>query len=363
MSRSFRSPLAALLVFLSTVPAAHAQSAGVISATERDAAIDGVLTILLKNYVFPEKAEAMEEAVRERAERGEYDEITNGQVLAARLTDDLRVICEDLHLRVLYTAEARPPRPPATAPTPEEREARRAANARRNFGFVRVERLPGNVGYLRLDGFVDVELGRETASAAMNFLAHCDAILVDLRHNGGGSPEMVQWITSYLFDEEPVHLNSLYFRPADETTEYWTNPDVPGTKNPDALVYVLTSGRTFSAAEEFTYNLKCLERAVICGETTGGGAHPGGTRQVDDHFAVWVPSGRAINPISGTNWEGTGVAPDLDVPAWEAYHAAWLDALERLRDGATDPDRRQELLEATRTANRELADLEVEHEG
>ena len=352
---------AALLLLLSSVPA-FAQS-GVITAAQREAAIDGILKVLLENYVFPEKAAEMDAAVRARHARGEYDEITNGQVLAGRLTDDLRAVCEDLHLRVLFSAEARPPRPPATEPTPEERAAHRAANARRNFGFVKVERLPGNVGYLRLDGFVDVELGRETATAAMNFLAHCDAILVDLRFNGGGSPEMVQWITSYLYGEEPVHLNSLYFRPADETTEYWTLPEVPGTKNPDALVYVLTSEGTFSAAEEFTYNLKCRGRAVVAGETTGGGAHPGGARPVDDHFAVWVPTGRAINPVSGTNWEGTGVEPDLDVPAWAAYHTAWLDALERLRDGSEDPGLQRELLEAIRSANREMADLEIEHEG
>lgn len=356
-----RAPFA--LVLLLATSSAAAETLNTIEPAYRARTIDGVLQLLRENYVFPEKAVAMDEAIRARVAAGEYDDVTSGHDLAGRLTDHLREVCQDLHLRVRFSPESHPiPTDERAEPSEAEREARRTASARRNHGFMKVERLAGNVGYLKLDGFVDVELGRETATAAMSFLGHTDAILIDLRENGGGSPEMVQWISSYLFGDEPVHLNSLYFRPDDRTTEFWTLPDVPGPKNPDALVYVLTSSYTFSAAEEFTYNLKCRGRARIVGETSGGGAHPGGAQPVDDHFAVWVPTGRAINPITNTNWEGTGVPVDLDAPAWAAKQTAYLDALEKLREGAVDHERKQELLEAIRGANRELADLEIAHE-
>ena len=199
-----------------------------------------------------------------------------------------------------------------------------------NFGFEKAERLEGNVGYLELRMFMPAELGGETAAAAMNLLANTDALIIDVRKNGGGEPSMVALVSSYLFGPEPVHLNDLYFRPDDSTHQWWTLPHVPGLRYEGKPVYVLTSKRTFSAAEEFTYNLKCLKRATIVGETTGGGAHPGGIEKVHEHFGVFVPSGRAINPITKTNWEGTGVAPDVPVAADRALPTAHLAALRQI---------------------------------
>src|SRR5262249_36093703 len=199
---------------------------------------------------------------------------------------------------------------------PEEQAHFREFLRTSNCGFEKIERLPGNVGYLEFRQFAPPGICADTASAAMNFLANADAVIIDLRRNGGGDPAMVALISSYLFDAEPVHLNDLYFRPDNSTRQWWTLPYVPGKRlGSKKDVFVLTSKRTFSAAEEFTYNLKSLNRATIVGETTGGGAHPGGSRRINDHFAIWVPSGRAINPITKTNWEGTGVTPDIDVPA------------------------------------------------
>jgi C-terminal processing protease CtpA/Prc len=129
---------------------------------------------------------------------------------------------------------------------------------------------------------------------------------------------------------------------------------VPGRRYTGKEVYVLTSKRTFSGAEEFTYNLKNLKRATIVGETTGGGAHPGGTRRVTDHFAVWVPSGRAINPITKTNWEGTGVTPDIAVPADQALATAHVAALKHLKEQATDSDERKGLEDALRDVQKDL---------
>jgi C-terminal processing protease CtpA/Prc len=194
--------------------------------------------------------------------------------------------------------------------------------------FVKVEQLDGNVGYVKFNGFFDVEFCGPTASAAMNFVAGSRALIVDLRDNGGGSPAMVAYVSSYLFSTR-THLNDLWTRRTGATEEFWTR-DVPGRRfGGEKPVYVLTSARTFSGAEEFTYNLKSLKRATIVGETTGGGAHPVSAHPIDEHFVIGVPFARAVNPITHTNWEGVGVAPDVKVLAADAL----ATALKLARDG------------------------------
>jgi retinol-binding protein 3 len=258
----------------------------------------------------------------------------------------LQEVSKDKHLRVLFNAEGFPER---RTPTTEERERMRAAERRGNYGFQRVERLDGNVGYIELRGFSGSPDAGPTAVAAMNFAAGTDALMFDLRANGGGSPAMIGLLSSYLFDDV-VHLNDFYIRERDEHRQFWTSPHVQGQRYGSTKpVYILTSQRTFSAAEEFTYNLKNLKRAIVVGETTGGGAHPGGVRRITDHFGIWVPNGRAINPITQTNWEGTGIEPDIKVPSADALKAAHLDALQKLRTAATDSRHQQELDRAIAT--------------
>jgi hypothetical protein len=255
---------------------------------------------------------------------------------------------------VRYSIDPVPDRPTRGEPSPEEFERFRRFAREHNHGFERVELLEGNVGYVKLRGFLPAADAGDTVAAAMGFVANADALIFDLRENGGGDPEMVQLICSYLFDS-PVHLNDLYFRPANETRQFWTLPVVQGKRFVDKPVYVLTSGRTFSAAEEFTYNLKTQKRATIVGETTGGGANPGGDQRIGEHFTVFVPAGRAINPITKTNWEGTGVEPDLKVAKEIALEAARVDAIGKLRAAAPagDAERAKDLdgaLERAKTA-------------
>jgi C-terminal processing protease CtpA/Prc len=324
-----------------------------VDAATRGAVIEGTLKRLTESYVFPEVARKMEEAIRDRVQKKEYDQITSAKGLAQKLTTDLQAVSKDKHLRVRYSHEAIPAETADREPTSEERERFRAYLGSINFGFEKIERLKGNVGYIDLRGFTPAEFSAETIVAAMNFLANTDALIFDLRRNGGGDPATVALLSSYLFGSEPVHLNDLYSRTEDSTHQWWTLPYVPGKRYAGKDVYVLTSKRTFSAAEEFTYNLKNLKRATIIGETTGGGAHPGGTRRINEHFHVFVPDGRAINPISKTNWEGTGVKPDIDVPAEQALKTAHLAALKKLLDKATDPMRIDQL-------KRSIGDLEKE---
>lgn len=312
-----------------------------IDAATRSAVIDGAVDHLRRAYIFADVAEKMADALRARAANKEYDTITDGQVFAETLTRDLQEVSRDRHLRVLYRADGFPPR--TGPPPPEERERMRVEERHRNYGFQRVERLDGNVGYIELLGFSGSPDASDTAVAAMNFLANTDALIFDLRRNGGGSPAMIGLLSSYLFDDV-VHLNDFYIRETDTRRQFWTSPHVQGRRyGAGKPVYVLTSTRTFSAAEEFTYNLKNLKRATIVGETTGGGAHPGGVRRITDHFGIWVPNGRAINPITKTNWEGTGIEPHIRVEAGNALPAAHLDALEEIRRTATDARHREQL--------------------
>lgn len=297
----------------------HAQQ-GLTPAT-RDSVIKSVLDELDRGYVFPEKAAEMRKAIVAKQGAGTYDALARGPELAVALTRDLQAISHDKHLRVRYNDGSQSPERGAPPPRQE-----------RGGAIGKVEVMAGNVGYVELlsFGFQPAEIADAVASA-MTRVADTDALILDVRTNGGGSPDAVRLVSSYLFGTKPVHLNSLYFRPADETTHFYTMATVAGKRfGPDKPVYVLTSRRTFSAAEEFAYNLQSLKRATIVGDTTGGGAHPGGMRRLPAGFAVFVPSGRAINPITQTNWEGTGVRPTIAVPSDSALDVA-LAAARRKR--------------------------------
>ena len=297
-----------------------------IDAATRARVIDGAIANLNESYVFPETAKKMEEAVRARQKKGAYDSITDGDDFARMLTENFQEVSHDKHLRVDFSA-ARNPEMPSGPPSADAVAQYRKQMERVNCGFNKIEILEGNVGYLKFDFFADPDICGPTAVAAMNFLANVNAIIFDLRENGGGDPKMIALVSTYLFDTR-THLNDLWTRKGDSTDQYWTLPYVPGKRLDGKPAFVLTSKDTFSGAEEFSYNLKNLKRATIVGETTGGGAHPVNGHRIDDHFMIGVPFARAINPISKTNWEGTGVQPDIKVPAADALTTAQKLAAE-----------------------------------
>lgn len=330
-----------------------------IDAATKTQVIDTILKRLNDSYVFPEVAKKMEESIRDRVTKKEYDQITSAKQFATQLTTDLQAISKDKHLRVRYSHQPIPERGPRREPTAADREQRRRELTWLNHGFGKVERLRGNLGYLEFVNFLDEELGAETVAAAMNFINGTDALIIDMRSNGGGNPAMVALVCSYLFGPEPVHLNDLYWREGNRTDEFWTRKEVAGKRYLDKDVYVLTSKRTFSGAEEFTYNLKNLKRATIIGETTGGGAHPGGGYRISEHFQMFVPTGRAISPITKTNWEGTGVTPDVSVPADQALVVARLMALKKTVTKQANPDFKATVEDEIQKLEKELAAMKA----
>ena len=314
--------LAAALTAGALAPPAAGQT---FDAEARAAAVERIGALLTEHYVFADKGAECAARLEQALADGELD-LSSPDGFAAAVTERLQAVTDDKHLRCTPSPGPAPGEEVA-GPSDEEREAMRQRSWLRgreqNFGFENVLRLPGNVGVLDLRSFQPVDMAGDTARAAMTYLANSDALIVDLRQNGGGDPEMVQLLCSYLFDE-PTHLNSLYWRAGDETEEFWTldQEALPGPRLPDLPVFVLTSRYTFSGAEEYSYNLRTRERATLIGETTGGGAHPGEEMRVSSQLGLFVPQGRAINPITGTNWEGTGVEPHIQTSAKAAMGKA-----------------------------------------
>ena len=333
-----------VILALGLAPSSAAQapkpdSAATVDAATRKQVIDGVVRRIEDGYIFPDKAKQMALAVRRNLGRGEYDRITGATALAERLTRDLRAVSRDLHLEVSYVSGGVRDEVPDAEPTPEERREQAALGRRINWGFERVERLNGNVGYLEIRTFnFDAESVDSTLAAAMSFLANTDALIIDVRRNGGGDPNMVAAVCSYLMPAGTL-VNKFYWRPQNRWDEFRTKKVSGrhyGTSRP---VYVLTSDHTFSGAEEFAYDVQTQKRGEVVGDTTGGGAHPGGFRKVTEQFGVWVPSGRAVNPVTGKNWEGTGVIPDVPAAADDALRMAHLRALRQVLAGAKDEHR------------------------
>lgn len=308
-----------------------------LSKKEIAVTIDSINRKLNRNYVFPEIATKMTEILNTNFKNGKYTALTNSGDLARLLTNDLREISKDKHLMVVYDPAIIARENALTDKDRANEEAEWTKDLvyhlkRDNYGFREVKILDGNIGYLDLREFIDPKYGSETLTAAMHFLENTHAIIIDLRQNDGGSPEMVRLLASYFFSSEPVHLANHYNRPRNELTESWTLTNVTGTRRPDTDLYILTSSKTFSAAEAFSYQLKHLKRATIVGEKTAGGAHLTGSVIATDKFYVRIPQGRTTSPVTNSNWEGIGVTPDIEVSADEALKAAQAKALEGIKD-------------------------------
>jgi len=287
-----------------------------LDAAERQRVIDTAVAILKKYYIERDDAQKMADALLAHQKSGDDDAVTDGAAFAALLTGQMRDVSPDRHLTLDYSQAPLPQHP--TGQTPEGLARYREAMNQQNCTFEKIKILPHNIGYLKLNSFPDVSLCQPTAAAAMASLNGADAIILDLRDNRGGEPSMVALIAAYFFDH-PEYL----YNPRENTTEQsWTHSPVPGNRLADKPVYLLTSARTYSGAEQFSYDLKMLKRATLVGETTGGGAHSGVWHRIDDHFGMGIPETKAINPFAKTDWAEVGVEPDVKVKAADALVTA-----------------------------------------
>ncbi len=340
--------LAVLAAGAVLVPAASAQP-GVarpgqlpaIDAMVQAAIVDSVTATIDSVYVIGEGAQRIVAFLRRQLAEGAYRNLTDPAEFATRLEADAQATHHDGH----FAIRAMQPLPPGRAERvadPRDDERAQRSLRERNFGFQKVELLSGNIGYLKLNQFADTDVAAGTAIAAMNFLADAGALIIDLRENGGGNASMIRLLATYLFKDQ-VHLINWYERVHDETVQSRTLDYVPGRRLAEVPVYVLTSRNTFSAAEEFTFDLKNLKRATIVGDTTGGGGHTVSAQAFDFktfRIGLRVPYGRAYDPKTGKGWEGVGVIPDLAVPSAQALQAAHRAALQARVAAEKDPDAR-----------------------
>jgi hypothetical protein len=341
MYKHIRNHLGAVVLYLSIIvifstsllsfqEKKTAEDEFVFDASAKAEVVKRIGKLMVDRYIFLETAEKMRDHLNEKLNKGEYKAIDEVVVFARILTNDLRSVSKDRHIRVVYDPKLVARLKAQNSLSREDREKaykeRIERERQRNFGFQRLELLNGNVGYLDLRSFSGVRHSAETGVAAMNFLSNANAVIIDLRSNGGGAPAMIQLISSY-FLEDYTHLNSFENRGEDSLQQFWTFPYVPGNLMYETDLYVLTSRRTFSAAEEFTYNMKNLKRYRIAYE----------------NFCLWVPTGRAVNPITKTNWEGKGIEPHISVPRDQALDKAHSIALEKLVEKTKDEAKKHSL--------------------
>ena len=307
-------------------------------------------------YIFPDAAEKICVGFQKHLENGDYNDITDDEFFAYALTAHMQEICHDEHLWVKWHLESLPDE--ETLRLSEKwRETQQLHAKVNNYGFFRVERMAGNIGYVDIRYFHRPSWGGDIAVAAMNFLANMSAIIIDLRKCSGGYPGMISLISSYFLGTEPVHLSNIYWRDEDTTNQYWTLPYVPGHTLADKPLYLLISKETFSAGEGFAYDMQARKRAIIVGEQTDGGAHPGASYRLDQHFEVFIPIGCVTHPITKQNWEGIGVTPDVQTASEKALIVAHKMALESILESLSNStlEPSKALFDEAQEAYKELA--------
>ena len=328
----FNSIIIAALALASAAPSSGAQGNQerpdvIINEAAVAEAVGNLARETEANYPVVETGAKVASDLRKGLRTGRYKE-TSAKKLATLLTQDLRRISGDPHMMVDYFVLPRPFPPVTAAQDPVSDADRHLTLKLQNFGFARVERLTGNIGYVKLDRFEDPALASETAVAALEFVKGTDALIIDLRDNGGGYGTMATLLSSYFFSE-PVHLSDRVGRGPTDLRQYWTYAVVPGPRYLDKPVYILSGPRTFSAAEGFAYDLQAQKRAKIIGEKTRGGANMAARLLLSSRFGVIMPVARIRNAVTGANWEG-GLNPDVPTSAPLALTTAHLAALEAI---------------------------------
>lgn len=304
---------------------------------EKYVIIDSLCSKLEQYYIYPEKAHKVIQFIRNKQANGGYDIIVDEKTFASQITADLRESGKDQHLKLEYSSIIIPDQNDNPYQlTEEEEEEIHSFVVQQNFGIRKVDILKGNIGLLDIGAIFGPDMAGEKYASVMNYLSDTDAIIIDLRNcRGAMGVDGISFLASYFF-KESIHLNDLVWRKNNRVEQKWTYAYIPGNRYLNKPVYILMSTRTFSGGEGFGYHLQALKRAVIVGEQTRGGANPGASIKLTDHFSSFIPNGTTLNPITKSNWEFTGVIPDWPVKANLALYEAYQLALKEGIDKATD---------------------------
>lgn len=304
-------------------------------------AVDGLITQYQRHYVFPDKAKQVEAALRQYQRQGRYDAVTDAEALAKLLTDDVQRIAPDRHMMVGFS---RDPVPPDSKDMPRQEtqadwEKRNNVVMRRIIHYManpvdKVDRLGANIGYLKVSGSPPPFIAADRYAAAMDELADTDGLIVDVREHRGGHPQGVALLVSYFVDQR-IRLNAIWDRNTGASEQHWTVDKLDGKRYGGRKpVLILAGPHTKSAGEEFVYTMQALKRAEVIGAPTWGGAHPSRAYRIGEHFYAFIPDKRSINPITGSNWEGAGVIPDIAAAPDQALAVAEARLQRRLKGGA-----------------------------
>ena len=326
-----------------TISDAQAQTVNQKEILPNDSIINSLITTLNTYYVLSDKGKEMASVLKKQMKAGAYNLILNPSQLAVALEKDIKSVYADKHLSIFYDPKFEQNQEVNLSDQVKKKELDNELGYERahNFMFTTAKILPRNIGYVQLNGFVDlVEQAEPTATAAFSFLAHTNAIILDLRFNGGGNPKMVQQVESYFFKNK-THMSDIQERFNNKTTTFYTDPAKTKGISLTMPIYILTSKRTFSAGEDFSYSMQQIKRAQVVGDTTAGGAHPTRLYSLKGGFFAEIPFARSLNPYSKKNWEGTGVLPDLPVQSSKALEKA-LEAiyLKELATTTNDKEKR-----------------------
>ncbi|MBN8566278.1 MAG: tetratricopeptide repeat protein [Flavobacteriales bacterium] len=329
MKTNFKIMLLMLLVTMQNLKAQDQESE--LKTKEKNDIISSIKTHLEESYIDLDLSKKMIIELDKNLKSNKYKKITSPDEFSKIITEDLQSVSKDQHLKVQFEPKRIAREKLAVSEEKQlEMEKKTAAQmAEINYGFTEAKILDGNIGYLNLRLFADIKYAEETATATMNFLSNTNAIIIDLRSNGGGVPSMMQLLSSYFFDEIPVLLSDFYERKTDTKTQLYSLANVNGKRSMNKPIYILTSKHTFSAAEAFAYTLKHLDKAIVVGEITKGGANRAKRINLNDEFTISVPYIQSIHPITKTNWEGKGVQPNIEANEKEAFVYAYIDAINK----------------------------------
>jgi len=331
----------AVIGAVATKPMWSPRPAVVLDDAMRLEAIDTLVAKLNAHYVFPDKARQIEVVLRQRLKEGKYDAITDADKLSDQLSEDIDGVAHDKHMTVFFSPEVLPPDdamgpPPATRAEWEKQAPLfvRLSSHVSNMGLEKVDHLGPNIGYLEFSSFAPDFLVSEKYASAMNKLADTDGLIIDLRKNGGGVPQTVTLLASYLVDQR-TRLNDIWERKTGTTTQQWTLDKLDGKRyGGKKPVIILVGPGTKSAGEDFAYTMQALKRATVIGENTWGGAHPARRFRLGDHLLAVIPWARTISPITQSNWEGVGVTPDVAAKPDRALEVAKEQLQRQLKSAA-----------------------------